>query len=67
MKKLPKGRNLAETSSWRYVYTTKSKGGVDLQSLTDVQNIVEAHKGRVWAESAGSGKGSQFYVELPGA
>ncbi len=30
-----------------------------------VKQIVDAHKGRVWAESEGAGKGSQFYVELP--
>lgn len=30
-----------------------------------VKNIVEAHGGRIWAESAGSGKGSTFFVELP--
>lgn len=29
------------------------------------KEIVEAHKGHVWAESEGEGKGSQFYVELP--
>jgi signal transduction histidine kinase len=28
------------------------------------KKIIEAHKGRVWAESEGEGKGSQFYVEL---
>jgi signal transduction histidine kinase len=33
--------------------------------LFTVKMIVEAHKGRVWAESEGAGKGSQFYVELP--
>lgn len=27
--------------------------------------IIEAHKGRVWAESAGLGKGSTFVLELP--
>jgi len=27
--------------------------------------IVEGHKGRIWAESEGSGKGSTFFVELP--
>lgn len=32
-----------------------------------VKNIVDAHGGRVWAESEGAGKGSQFYVELPSA
>ena len=30
-----------------------------------VKNIVEAHKGKVWAESEGVGKGSRFIVELP--
>jgi len=29
------------------------------------RKIAEHHKGRVWAESAGEGKGSQFYVVLP--
>jgi len=26
--------------------------------------IIQAHNGRVWAESEGKGKGSTFYVEL---
>lgn len=30
------------------------------------KEIVKAHKGRVWVESEGAGKGSQFYIELPG-
>ncbi len=30
-----------------------------------VKNIVEAHNGKVWAESNGEGKGSRFIVELP--
>jgi signal transduction histidine kinase len=29
--------------------------------------FVEAHEGRIWAESEGKGKGSQFFVELPEA
>lgn len=29
--------------------------------------FVTAHKGRVWVESEGDGKGSQFYIELPAA
>ncbi len=33
--------------------------------LFSVKVIVEAHKGRVWAESEGRGKGSTFYIELP--
>jgi signal transduction histidine kinase len=35
--------------------------------LFTVKLVVEAHKGRVWAESEGAGKGSQFYIELPAA
>ena len=33
--------------------------------LYTVKLVVEAHNGRVWAESEGAGKGSQFYIELP--
>jgi len=33
--------------------------------LFSVKLIVEAHKGRVWAESEGNNKGSTFFVELP--
>ena len=33
--------------------------------LFSVKLIVDAHKGRVWGESEGPGKGSQFFVELP--
>ncbi len=31
------------------------------------RQIIEAHGGRIWAESAGAGKGAQFYVEIPKA
>lgn len=33
--------------------------------LSFVKEVVLAHKGRVWAESEGRGKGSTFYMELP--
>ena len=33
--------------------------------LYSVKLIIETHKGKVWAESEGPGKGSQFFVELP--
>lgn len=29
------------------------------------KQMIEAHKGKVWAESDGSGKGSRFIIELP--
>lgn len=35
--------------------------------LYSVKLIVDAHKGKVWAESEGAGKGSAFFVELPTA
>lgn len=33
--------------------------------LSIAKQIVEAHGGRIWAESAGAGQGSRFIVELP--
>ncbi len=33
--------------------------------LVFVKGVIEAHKGKVWAESEGRGKGSTFIVELP--
>jgi signal transduction histidine kinase len=33
--------------------------------LVFVKGVIEAHKGRVWAESEGRGKGSTFIIELP--
>jgi signal transduction histidine kinase len=30
-----------------------------------VKNIITAHNGKVWAESEGAGKGSEFIIELP--
>ena len=29
------------------------------------KQMVEAHKGKVWVESDGLGKGSTFFIELP--
>lgn len=35
--------------------------------LSIVKELVETHKGRIWAESEGKGMGSRFIVELPAA
>jgi PAS domain S-box-containing protein len=43
---------------------TRNQGGLGL-GLAIVRHIVEAHGGRVRAESAGRGRGSTFVVELP--
>jgi len=29
------------------------------------KNIIEAHNGKIWAESEGEGKGSKFFVKIP--
>jgi len=42
------------------VYTTGRGIGLYIAS-----QIIEAHNGKIWAESEGIGKGSVFYVELP--
>ena len=41
---------------------TASGKGIGLYLATQ---IIIAHKGNIWAESAGPGKGTTFYVELP--
>lgn len=33
--------------------------------LVFVKGVVESHKGKIWLESEGEGKGSTFFVELP--
>lgn len=42
-------------------YNTDSTG----YGLYTVKLVITAHKGFVWAESAGEGQGSKFYIELP--
>lgn len=59
----------------KHLFTEGGRGAKSVEINVDstgyglftVKLIVEAHAGRVWAESGGDGKGSQFYVELPAA
>ncbi len=44
--------------------TSARYGGVGLGLFT-VDFLVRGHGGRIWAESAGRGKGATFHVELP--
>jgi signal transduction histidine kinase len=44
--------------------TSRKFGGLGL-GLSLVRHLVELHGGRVWADSAGEGKGAMFTVDLP--
>ncbi|HEY5089548.1 MAG TPA: ATP-binding protein [Polyangia bacterium] len=44
----------------------RAQGGLGI-GLALVRSLVELHDGRVFARSAGTGKGSEFVIELPGA
>lgn len=43
---------------------TRASGGSGI-GLTIAQSLVNAHRGRIWVESAGEGKGSAFHFTLP--
>jgi signal transduction histidine kinase len=55
------------------LFTEGGKGGEATKTNIDstgyglyiLKKIVENHNGKVWAESAGRGHGSQFYISLP--
>jgi K+-sensing histidine kinase KdpD len=45
-------------------HMTRKHGGLGI-GLSIARAIVTAHRGRIWAESAGLGKGSTFIIALP--
>jgi len=45
-------------------YMTRHHGGLGI-GLSITRAIIEAHGGRIWAESAGKGKGASFKFTLP--
>ncbi|MBS3750776.1 MAG: GAF domain-containing protein [Anaerolineales bacterium] len=45
-------------------HMTRRYGGLGL-GLSIARELVELHKGRIWAESEGEGKGSTFHVSFP--
>ena len=45
-------------------HMTRQHGGMGL-GLSIAKALVEAHGGRIWAESDGPGRGSTFYINLP--
>ncbi|MDO8969537.1 MAG: HAMP domain-containing sensor histidine kinase, partial [Saprospiraceae bacterium] len=44
---------------------SRQEGGGSGIGLTIAQSLVRAHGGRIWVESKGEGKGSNFYFSLP--
>ena len=42
----------------------RASGGNGI-GLTIAKSLVEAHGGKIWAESAGLGNGTTFYIEMP--
>jgi signal transduction histidine kinase len=45
-------------------HTVRKQGGMGI-GLTIAKGLIEAHDGKIWAESAGPGKGATFKVSLP--
>ena len=61
----PEDRDRLFKAGGRGVDSLKVNTNATGYGLVFVKGVVEAHKGRVWVESLGRGKGSTFYMELP--
>lgn len=61
---IKKEANFQEDIFLDFVTTKGSVEGSGM-GLSISRKIVEAHKGRIWAESEGEGKGATFFIELP--
>jgi len=56
-----------------HLFESFSRGGAGTQFYSEgaglglyvAKKFVEMHKGKIWVESPGKGKGSTFYIELP--
>lgn len=45
--------------------TTKASTEGTGMGLYNAKKIIQRHKGKIWAESEGEGKGASFFIELP--
>ncbi len=60
----PEDKNILFTEGGRGKDSVKMNVDSTGYGLYSVKLIIEAHKGKVWVESEGAGKGSAFYIEL---
>ncbi len=61
----PEDKNILFTEGGRSKDSVKINVDSTGYGLYSVKLIVDAHKGKVWGESEGQGKGSTFFIELP--